>query len=179
VPLKRHKLDDLAFVAALATLGAASLGFVSARNGAALVMCAICIAGLIAGRLVGVSGRTMLPVALGIVFILYLVWIDPPGGPRRTSAFAHGAGGMLAGWALAVTLRGRLRWPAWGAAALVGAVALAVTWELGEWVGDRVLETALIPNKRDSALDIFFGSFGAVVGVAGVRLLDLRRRPPD
>jgi hypothetical protein len=114
-------------------------------------------------------------VALGLALILWLVWVHPPGGPRRTSALAHGAGGFLAGWAFAITLRRRLDWPAWAIAALAAVATLTVMWELGEWLGDRALDTSLIADKRDSALDIFFGCFGGAGAVALTGLIAPRR----
>jgi hypothetical protein len=172
---RRDPLDALAFAGALAVLSAAALWFVADRNGAAVVMCGILLAGLVAGRAAGVSGRVLLPVSLGLALILWMVWFDPVGGPRRTSAVAHGAGGVLAGWALGVTLRRRLGWPEWAVAAILAVGALTILWELGELVGDRALDTALVPNKRDSALDIFFGALGGIAGVALVRALAFRR----
>jgi hypothetical protein len=164
--LSRHRLDALAFAAALAALGAATLWFFAERNGAAVVMCSILLSGLVAGRLVRVPGRVLLPVALGLAVILWMVWVDPPAGPHKTSALAHAGGGALAGWALATTLRARLSWPASAFAAIVGVLVLAGVWEVAEWVGDRALDTALIPNRRDSALDMFFGGIGGLFGVA-------------
>ncbi|MQA76034.1 MAG: hypothetical protein GEU88_17155 [Solirubrobacterales bacterium] len=173
--VRRPQIDALAFALALAALGTATLGFVATRNGAAVVMCGLCLAGLVGGRVVGIPGFALLPVAIGLDVILWLVWIDPPAGSHTMSAFAHGAGGALAGWAIAETLRGRLRWPLWAIGAIVAVVCLAVAWELGEFIGDRVLDTSLIPSRRDSALDIFFGGLGATSAVALVCLLAPRR----
>ena len=168
--LHRQRLDNLAFALALAALLAVSLGFVSTRNGAAVVMCGICMAGLVAGRLVGISGGVILGVALGLVAILWVVWVDPLSTPRRTNAFAHAAGGALAGWGIATTLL-RRRLPAWAPAAIAGVLALTVAWELAELAGDRILDTALIPSWRDSAYDIFFGCCGGVAGIVAARVL--------
>jgi hypothetical protein len=172
--LRRQAVDALAFVVALAALSAATLEFVANRNGAAVVMCGLCLAGLVAGRIAGVSGLTLLPVALGLAAILWMVWIDPPAGSHKTSALAHAGGGALAGWAIAETLRGRVRWPLWAAAAIAGVLALAAVWEVGEYLGDRLLDTALVPSERDSALDVFFGGVGATGAVTFVRLLTPR-----
>ncbi len=169
--LRRQDLDALAFGAALLALGVAAVAFFITRNGAACVMAGLCLAGLVGGRLVGISGLTLLPVALGLAAILYFVWIDPPAGSRKTSALAHAAGGALAGMALAATLRRRIAWPLWAAAAVAGVLVLTVVWELGEYLGDRVLDTALIPNRRDSAEDVFFGCFGGAAGVTAYMLL--------
>lgn len=167
--LSRLRIDLFAFaLGALALLTAAFLG---ARNSAAVLMCGLCFAGLLAARLAGFSNRALVPVALGLVAILWMVWLDPPASERRTSALAHGAGGALVGWALSEYLRTRLRWPAWGLAALVAVFALTVAWEVGEYVGDRVLTTALVPSKTDSALDIFFGTLGGSATVALAWLL--------
>jgi hypothetical protein len=169
--VRRQGLDSLAFAAALAALIVTTLWFVADRNGAAVVMCGLCLTGIVGGRIAGISGVTLLGVALGLAFILWLVWTNPPGGPLRTSALAHGAGGALAGWAFAVTLRRRLPWPAWGIVALAAVGSLTVVWELGEWLGDRALDTALIPSKRDSAFDVFFGFLGGAGAIALIGLL--------
>lgn len=169
--LPRQRADTVASALALAALVAAAFGFAVAHNGAALVMSAICIAGLCLGRLAGISGVVILAVALGLVAILWMVWVDPLSTPRRTNAAAHFGGGLLAGWAIATTLlrRGRLRRPLMLAA--LGVLALTVGWELSELVGDRILDTALIPSWRDSAHDIFFGCFGGAVGIGAARVL--------
>ena len=172
----RHRgIDAIAFAAALIALAATTLWFFRERNGAAVVMCGLCIVGVLGGRVAGVSGATLLGVALGLAFILWLVWVHPPGGARKTSALAHGAGGALAGWAFAITLRRRLAWPLWAIVAMAGIVALTFMWELGELAGDRVLDTSLIADRRDSELDIFFGCLGGAGAIALIGLLAPRR----
>ena len=105
-----------------------------------------------------------------------MVWIDPPASSQKTSALAHTAGGALVGWAVAEYLRVRIAWPLWAAAALAAAFGLTLLWELGEVAGDRVLETALAPNARDSAADIFFGTAGAAGAIFIAWLLAPLRR---
>ena len=170
----RPRLDLLAFAFALGLVAWPAIGFVSERNGAAAIMCAMCLAGLVAGRIVGVPGRVLLPVAFGLMVLLWMVWIDPPASSRKTSALAHAIGGTLAGWALVAALRHRIRdWLAVALVALSGVLVLALVWELGEYAGDRLFDTALIPNKHDSSEDILFGTVGGLVGitVAGVGAL--------
>jgi hypothetical protein len=168
--LRRLRIDLFAF--ALGALVLLSLFFYGTRNGAALLMCALCFAGLVVARMAGFSNLALVPLALGVVVLL---WFDPPAEPQRTSALVHGVGGALVGWALAESLRARLAWPAWAVVALASVAALTVLWELGELVGDRVLETALIPDARDSALDISFGILGGATAIGLARLLP--RRP--
>jgi hypothetical protein len=178
VEVNRHEsLDDLAFVVALASVAAAGAGFFAQRNGAALVMCALCFAGIFVGRMIGISGRTLLPVGLGLSLILYLVWLNPPLDSRQTSAVAHLGGGALAGWAIGATLRSRVAWPGWAAIAFSAVVVLTGIWEVGEYLGDRALDTALIPDRRDSAYDVLFGCAGGFAGVAFARLAEIVRRP--
>ena len=172
---RRLRIDPFAF--ALGALALLSLAFLDARNGGALVMCALCFAGLLAARAAGFSNRALVPVALGLVVILWMVWIDPPTTSRRTSTLAHFAGGGLVGWALAEYLRARISWPLWGLAALSAVFGLTILWELGEYVGDTVLTTALIPSKADSAIDIVFGTLGGGAAVAIAWLLMPARRP--
>lgn len=168
--LPRQRLDTLAFALGLAALFAACWGFASTRNGAAVVMCGICMAGLIAGRLAGISGGVILAVSLGLVAILWVVWVDPLSTPRRTNAFAHSAGGALAGWGIATTLL-RRGIPTWAPVALVAVGALAVGWELAEFLGDGLLDTALVPSRIDSAYDILFGCCGGIAGIVAARIL--------
>jgi hypothetical protein len=173
VELRGSSLDSAAFLLALAAIGLAALAFLATRNGAALVMCAILLAGLVAGRLIGVAGTTLLVAALGLGAVLWIVWIDPIAGPRRTSAIAHFTGGALAAWALGQTLR-RRGWRLWAEATIVAVAALTVGWELAEWAGDRILETSLVPNRADSALDILFGCLGGLAGLGLAGLSSLR-----
>ncbi len=165
----RLRIDLFAF--ALGALALLSFAFFGDRNQAALVMCALCFAGLIGARLVGFSNRALVPAALGLVAILWIVWVDPPASTQKTSALAHGAGGALVGWALAEYLRARIAWPWWGLVAIAAVFGLTILWEIGEYVGDRVLDTGLAPSKRDSALDIFFGSLGGTGAVTLAWLL--------
>ena len=156
--LRRLRIDLFAF--ALGALALLSLAFFGARNGAALVMCALVFCGLLVARVAGFSNRALVPLALGLVVILWMVWLDPPASSHKTSALAHFSGGALVGWALSEYLRTRAPWPLWGLAALAAVFGLTVLWEIGELAGDRVLDTALIPAWRDSAEDIFFGTIG-------------------
>lgn len=173
----RPRLDLVAFALALALLAWPAIGFVAERNGAAAIMCAMCLGGLVAGRMVGVPGRVLLPVAFGLTLVLWMIWIDSPVGPRKTSALAHAVGGTLAGWALVEALRHRIRDPlAVALMALATVIALAFVWELGEYVGDRLLDTALQPSKRDSAEDILFGTAGGLAGITFGSIVALWRR---
>src|SRR5215208_3448280 len=150
---RRLRPDLFVFMLALGAVGVMTMSFFSSRNGAALVMCGICIAGLVAARLIGFSNRALVPVAAGFVVLLYLVWINPPfdsASDHRTSALAHAVGGLLVGWAIAEYLRARIEWPLWAIGAVAVVFGLTLVWELGEYLGDRVLDTALIPSKRDS-----------------------------
>jgi hypothetical protein len=178
VDVLRPRLDILAFALALAVLAWLALGFVTDRNGGATIMSAMCLAGLVAGRVVGVPGRVLLPVAMGLAVVLWLIWIDSPVGPHKTSAFAHVIGGTLAGWGLVEALRRRIRDPfTVGLLALSGVVALTLVWELGEYVGDRLLGTSLQPNVGDSLEDILIGSAGGLVGIALASVAAALSRP--
>jgi hypothetical protein len=166
VDVLRPRLDILAFALALAVLAWLALGFVTDRNGGATIMSAMCLAGLVAGRMVGVPGRVLLPVAIGLTVVLWLIWIDSPVGPHKTSAFAHVVGGTLAGWGLVEALRRRIRDPLKVALlALSGVVALTLIWELGEYLGDRLQGTSLQPSVGDSLEDILVGSTGGLIGI--------------
>ena len=125
-------------------------------------MCGLCLAGLLAA-----PGRRLLepragPGALGLVVILWMVWIDPPADLAQDERPRARAGGALVGWAAGGVPARPPRLAALGARRrLAGVFALTVLWELGEYVGDLALGTALIPSKRDSALDIVFGTSAA------------------
>jgi hypothetical protein len=85
----------------------------------------------------------------------------PARAPRRPDV-----GGTLAGWALVETLHHRVRdWVSVALVALSLVIVLTLGWELGEYAGDRLFDTALIPSKRDSAEDILFGPAGGLVGI--------------
>jgi hypothetical protein len=177
VDTSRPRLDLLAFGVALALVAWPTIGFISERNGAAAIMCAMCFAGLVGGRVVGVPGRVLLPVALGLFVVLWMVWVDPPASSRKTSALAHLSGGLLAGWALVEALRRRISgWLVTALLALAVVVLLTVVWELGEYAGDRLFDTALVPRKRDSAEDILFGTLGGAVGIAFAAVVALVRQ---
>lgn len=159
------------FALALGALALLTLAFVAAGNGAAVIMCALCLAALLVARFAGFTNRALVPVAFGLIVVLWMVWISSPAGSDETSALAHGAGGALIGWALAEYLRDRLVWPLWALAALTGVVGLTVLWELAEYLGDRALTTSLIPSARDSGLDIIFGTLGGIGALTIAALL--------
>jgi hypothetical protein len=170
---RRLRLDLFAF--SLGALTLLTLGFFSARNGAAVVMCGLCFAGLLAARLAGFSNRALVPLTAGLVILLWVLWIHPPPLTSvQTSALAHGTGGLLVGWAIADYLRARLAWPLWAIGAVAVVFGLTVLWEVGELFGDRALDTALVPSKRDSAIDISFGTLGGAAGVLVATLLPSR-----
>jgi len=171
----RFRID--AFACALGGLALLTLAFIVERNGAAVIMCGLCFAGLLTARGIGFSGRALMPLAAGLIVILVMVWSAQPLSSWQTSTLAHLGGGALVGWVLAEFLRARLAWPWWALVALAGVCTLTVVWELGEYVGDRTFETALIPSRIDSALDIFFGSLGGAIGMGVAWLLPLLRGP--
>lgn len=173
----RPRLDLLAFALALALVAWPTISFLSESNGAAAGMCGMCLAGLVAGRLVGVPGRALLPVAFGLMMILWMLWLDFPVGPRKTSALAHATGGALVGWALVEGLRHRIRdWRSVSLLAFSVVIVLTLVWELGEYAGDRLFDTALSPSKRDSAEDILFGTAGGLVGITFAGVVAFWRR---
>jgi len=168
---------DSAFAIALALVALPAASFVYERNGGATIMSAMCLAGLITAGIVGVPGRVLLPVAFGFMVVLLMVWIDPSGASWKTSAFAHAVGGSLVGWTLVEALRRRIRdWPSVALTALTVVIVVTVVWELGEYVGDRLFDTALDPGLRDSAIDILFGTAGGMVGIALAGLAASLRR---
>ncbi len=166
---RRLRLDLFAF--ALGALSLLTFGFFAARNGAAVIMCGLCFAGLITARLAGFSNRALVPLTAGLVVLLWVLWVQPPPlTSHETSALAHGIGGVLVGWAVAEFLRGRVAWPLWAIGAVGVVFGLTILWELGELLGDRVLDTALIPSKSDSAIDIAFGTLGGAAGTMAAAL---------
>ena len=143
----RLRLDLFAF--ALGALALLSLAFYDARNGAALVMCALCFAGLLTARLAGFSNRALVPVAVGLVVMLFGIWgLDLPASTRKISAVAHAGGGALVGWAVSEYLRSRIAWPYWGLIALAAVFSVTILWELGEYLGDRAARHGP-PAKQD------------------------------
>jgi hypothetical protein len=177
VDTPRPRLDLLAFALALALVAFPAIGFVAERNGGAAIMCTMCLAGLVAGRIVGVPGRVLLPVAFGILVALALIWIDSPVGWRKSSAIAHAIGGTLTGWAVVETLRHRIRDRLTVALlALLAVIVLTLVWELGEYAGDRLFGTALNPRWGDSVEDILFGTAGGLVGITFASVVALWRR---
>jgi len=169
----RLRIDP--FAVALVALALLGLAFLGTRNGAALVMCALCLAGLLAARMVGFSDRALVPVAIGLVVILCLVWFDPIAVTSRTmSAIAHAGAGALVGWAVSEFLRSRIPWPQWGMLALVAVFSVTLLWEVGEFAGDRILTTSLQADKSDSVLDVLVGTFSGAITVALAWLLASR-----
>jgi len=176
VNASRTRIDP-AIAIALALVAFPTVTFVVERNGGATIMSAMCLAGLFAAGILGVPGRVLIPVAFGFMVVLLTVWLDPSATSWKTSAFAHGIGGVLIGWILVEVLRGRTRdWSSMALAALSVVIVLTAAWELGEFVGDRLFGTSLEPSWGDSAKDIAFGTAGGMVGIALASLPVLSRR---
>ena len=173
---RRLRIDPFAFE--LGALALLTFALYTQRNGAAVIMCALCFGGLLLARLLGFSNRALVPLAGGMVILLWFLWVGQPQlGPQRTSALAHGTGGLLVGWAVSEYLRGRTSWPLWAIGAVAVVFGVSVMWELGEWFGDRAFDTALVPSKRDSAFDIAFGTLGGCAGAMLATLVPSRRAP--
>jgi hypothetical protein len=172
---RRLRIDPFAFVfGALALL---TFGFVQARNGGAVIMCALCVAGLVTARVLGFSNRALVPLTAGLVILLWIAWVHPPDmTAHQTSALIHGIGGVLVGWAVSEYLRLRLPWPLWAIGAVGIVFGLTLMWELGEWLGDRELDTALNSSRRDSAIDVAFGTLGGSVGTMIAAIVPAPRR---
>jgi hypothetical protein len=174
VDTRCRRLEPLAFTFPMHLVAWPPIAFISERDGSATIMCAMCLAGLVAGRIVGVPGRVLVPVALGLMVVLWMVWIDPPASSWTTTALAHAIGGALVGWALVEAQRHRIRdWRVVALVALSLVIVLTLVWELGEYAGDQLFDTSLIPNRADSAEDILFGTVGGLAGItfAGLRAL--------
>src|SRR5262245_23878963 len=109
---RRLRIDAFAFE--LGALALLTLGFVEARNGGAVIMCSLCLAGLITARLLGFSNRALVPLTGGLVVLLWVAWVHPPDlTAHQSSALIHGIGGVLVGWAVSEYLRGKVDWPLW------------------------------------------------------------------
>jgi hypothetical protein len=160
----RDRLEP--FVLALGLLAALGTAFYLHRNGGAVIMCAIAGAGLIGGRIIGFSNRSLVPLAVGLVVVLIVIWGELlPVSSHVNSAIAHASGGLLVGWAVSEYLRDRYVWALWPLGVLLSVFAVGVIWELLEYTGDQVFTTDLIPSLRDSINDVTFGVLGGLVGM--------------
>ena len=140
-------------------------------------MCGLCFAGLLAARFVGFSNLALVPLAGGLVILLWMLWVDPPldshHRPARSptpSAACSSAGRWRSSCGAGPSGRcGR-------SARSASCFALTIAWELGEWVARSRPDTDLIPNKRDSAIDIAFGTLGGAPERPGARCCPSGRR---
>jgi hypothetical protein len=148
--------------------------FVGAGEDAPALMFALVLVGLLLARAAGLPDRALLPLGAGLLIVLWIAWLEPPGGPRTTSVFAHGTAGALLGWALAETVRRREPWPRWGVIAVAGVFFIGVAWELSEWAADRIFDTYLQSSAGDSALDLLANLFGAGAAVLALRWAQTR-----
>jgi hypothetical protein len=154
------------FALALGLLVALTVAFYMHREGGAVIMCTMVGAGLVAGRLIGFSNRALVPVALGLVVVLVVIWGELlPVSSHANSAIAHLSGGLLVGWAVSEYLRDRYVWSLWPLGVLLAVLSVGVVWELLEFAGDRVFATDLNPSLHDSVLDITFGTLGGILGM--------------
>jgi hypothetical protein len=160
----RERFEPFALALGL-LLGLVAVFYVH-RNGGAVIMSATCAGGLVAGRMVGFSNRSLVPLALGLVAVLVIVWGEVlPVSAHVNSAVAHASGGLLLGWAISEYLRDRYVWALWPVAVLLSVFAVGVVWELVEYAGDQAFGTDLTPNLRDSITDVTFGTLGGLLGM--------------
>ena len=171
---RRLLIDPFAF--ALGALALLTYAFYADRNGAAVLMCALALAGVLAARLAGFSNRALVPLAAGLVVLLWVLWVNPPplstrsdqrAGARHGRAFRWLGGlGVPAGPSRVADVGGRR-----------GRRRPRPLRPLGaRLLGDRALGTALVPSERDSVLDIAFGTLGGTTGTFLATLLPARRR---
>jgi hypothetical protein len=154
------------FALALGLLAALAVAFYTHREAGGLIMCTMVGVGLVAGRLIGFSNRALVPVALGLVVVLVVIWGELlPVSSHVTSAIAHGSGGLLVGYAISDYLRDRYIWAFWPIGVLLAVLTVGVAWELLELAADSAFTTDLNPSLHDSVLDIAFGLIGGVVGM--------------
>jgi hypothetical protein len=160
----RERFEPFALALGL-LLGLAAVFYLH-REGGAVIMSATAAGGLVAGRLIGFSNRSLVPVALGLVVVLAVLWGELlPVSSHVSSALAHASGGLLVGWAVSEYVRDRYVWALWPVAVLLSVFAVGVVWELVELLGDKVFTTSLIPSLQDSIHDITFGTLGGCLGM--------------
>ena len=162
--------------AVLAAYVFSALVFVGAGHAGAALMFGLGLGGITVFAGVGLPARTLAPLGIGLLIVLWIAWIDPPGDQRTTSAFAHITGGALLGWALAETSRHRASWPRWGVFAIAGVFVTGVAWEVGEWAMDALFGTVLRVSASDSAIDLSANLVGAALAVLTVRAWTMRAR---
>jgi hypothetical protein len=154
------------FALALGLLAGLTVVFYMHREGGAVVMCSIAGAGLIAGRVIGFSNRSLVPLALGLVVVLVVIWGELlPVSSHVNSALAHASGGLLVGWAVSEYLRDRFVWALWPLGVLLAVLSVGVVWELLELTADTLFTTDLNPSLHDSINDVTFGVLGGILGM--------------
>ena len=134
-------------------------------------MFALGFGGLAAGRLLGLPGRHLAVIAVGLMALGWPIALFSSPIPRATSTLAHLAVAALLAWVLAEPVRHRRSeasarpWsPRWF---VIPALVLAIgaVWELGEWASDALFATDLA-RPIDTVTDLAADFVGAVVGLA-------------
>lgn len=165
------RADSVAFGLVGAALVASALILLMAGE-SEWPMFALGFGGLLAGRLLGLPGRHLAVIALGLMALGWPIALFSSPIPRATSTLAHLAVAALLAWVLAEPVRHRWLgplarpWsPRWfmipGLVLAIGAV-----WELGEWISDALFETDLAVRPVDTVTDLAADFVGAVVGLA-------------
>ncbi len=94
--------------------------------------------------MIGFSNRALVPVALGLVVVLAVLWGEAlPVSSHVNSAIAHASGGLLVGWAVSEYLRDRYVWALWPLGVLVAVFSVGVVWELLELTARHGLHDGL------------------------------------
>ncbi|MGH2952426.1 MAG: hypothetical protein ACRDK9_00190 [Solirubrobacterales bacterium] len=170
--------------AGIAGLGVASVIFVLIGEDTETTLFGLAFLGMVAVRILGMPGRALVVLAATTAAV---VSVSLLGGFAHTgfgSTVAHLVISGMFAWGLSVPVWSRLE-P--GVApgsrrAVVRLVAvvvlLGVCWEIGEYVGDRLLGTGLSVRFADIVLDLVADGVGALIGALAARRFNPLGREP-
>lgn len=123
------------------------------------------LAGLLAGKVAGVSERSLAVIALVLIVLAWPPAMFTSPLPRLTSTISHFVIGALLAWFLRAPVMAR--WPAASRVWFVIPVlvlSIGVVWELGEWLADAVFGSDLTVDALDTLADLGTDFIGAVAG---------------
>ena len=145
---RRLRMDP--FALAFGGLLVLTASFLLSRNSGAVVMCGFIARGLLLARAAGFSNRSLVPLTVGLIVVLWVAWVHPFSSTERTSAFAHLARRGLARVGARRILPGpKSSGPEWAFTTMLLVGGLALLWEFAEFFADLILDHK--PDRPASA----------------------------
>src|SRR5688572_30758079 len=155
-----------AFDVAIVALAASVALFAAIGESGFAAMAGLCAVGLAVTRSLTAPRDSLTVLAIGLVFLIWTIYLIPTEDQRTVSFIAHVGGGALAAFAIFDLLGAwAMEWARRAWITLAAVIGLALGWEVAERLVDSLFDTALDPNGADTLYDLVATNLGAIAGL--------------